>query len=472
MKTKHTWKSILALLLAAAMVCALIACGGSNEESEQEDDGDERLITTDTDAVVDMDGYEFTIASNFLLNEPVLSEITAAEAIFEEVRHRVEEDYNCTITILPMDVTVETVRSKIIAGDKIADIIDVSVGRILPMARAGYIIPLESVSGIDLGDSRWVEGYTNLTEFNGQHYGVNFMLPAEARSVMVYNRDVLKEAGITEDPQELMKNGEWTFDKLREMCKKITKDTNSDGVTDVYGMYFHREALFGLDLMLANGASLVKSVDGVATENYNTTEAITALNYLYDLVNTDKTAVYNRSGGKYVSEQTVVANFVAGQYGFFACESWMINQNIKPTCGDMDYGLVSLPMGPDADSYVCPSQSARNFCITSTNKDTDKTIIILNALARYTEEYGEEQDWWHFDLEKDYFQDGDEASVEAYITCLDNAAVDMGVGVTDLWSTFQETVIEDSIFNNKGTPASRIDSISGKYQSAIDAIYN
>ncbi len=468
---KHTWKRILALMLAMVMVCALAACGGKSGDDD-EDESNGKLNTGTNDAVVDMDGYEFTIASNFLLDEPVLSEITASEAIFEEVRHQVEKDYNCKITILPLDVTVENVRSKVIAGDKIADVIDVSVARILPMARAGYIVPLESVSGLDLEDSRWVKGYTNLTEFNGQHYGVNFMLPAEARSVMIYNRDLLKQCGITEDPQELMKKGEWTFDKLKEMCKKITKDNNGDGTTDTYGMYFHREESFGLDLILANGASLVKTVDGVAKENYNTPEAITALNYLYDLVNTDKTAVYSRSGGQYSSEQTVVANFVAGKYGFFACESWMINQNIKPICGDLNYGLVSLPKGPNADNYVCPSQNARNFCITSTNKDTEKTVTILNALARYLKAYGGEENWWHFDLEKDYFQEGDQASVEAYVTCLDNATVDLGVGVTDLWKTFQEVVIKDSIFNNKGTPASRIDSITGKYQSAIDAIYN
>lgn len=469
---KETLKRIFSFVLALIMVCSLAACGGKT--NDEEDDGDSTKLNTSTnDSVVDMEGYEFTIASSYLLDEPVLSEITAAEAIFEEIRHKVEKDYNCKITILPIQANnVENVRSKILAGDKIADIIDVSVANILPMARAGYIIPLESVEGLNLNDSRWVSGYTNLTEFNGQHYGINFMLPAEARSCMVYNRDILKQYGITEDPQELMKNGEWTFDKFREMCKALTKDTNSDGQTDVYGLLFHREEEFALDLMLANGASLVTSVDGVAQENFNTPETITALNFLYDLVNTDKSAVWNNSGGVYVSDKEIIANFVAGKYAFFACETWEINQSLKPVCGDMDYGLVSIPKGPDAEDYVCPSQNARNFCITSTNENVDKTVVILNALARYMEEYGGEENWWHYDLEKDYFQDGDTASVNAYITCLDNAAIDMGVGVTDLWETFQETVVKDSIFNNKGTPASRIESISGKYQSAIDAIYN
>ena len=101
---KHTWKRILALMLVVVMVCALAACG-SKSGGDDDDESDGKLNTDTNDAVVDMEGYEFTIASNFLLDEPVLSEITASEAIFEEVRHQVEKDYNCKITILPLDVT-------------------------------------------------------------------------------------------------------------------------------------------------------------------------------------------------------------------------------------------------------------------------------------------------------------------------------------------------------------------------------
>lgn len=72
----------------------------------------------------------------------------------------------------------------------------------------------------------------------------------------------------------------------------------------------------------------------------------------------------------------------------------------------------------------------------------------------------------------DYFQEGDTKSVEVFTSLLDNATLDLGVGVTDLWSNFKSTVIWDACYQNKGTPASKIESISGKYQSAVDAIYN
>ncbi len=461
-----TWKKVLALFLCIAMTFALAACG---DKDGDDNSGSGALNKKTDDSIVDMGGYEFTIASPFLVDDPDPSEITAAEAIFEEVRHKVEEDYNCKITILALDNTIENVRTKVLAQDKIADIIDVEGFNLLPMARAGYIVPLEKVEGLDITDSRYIQGYSSFTEFNGQHYGLNFMRPAEARVCMIYNRELLKEYGITEDPQELMKTNEWTFDKFREMCKTATRDTNNDGQNDTYGCYIALPETFGLSMISANNGRLVTTEGGVAKESYDSKEVLNALNFVYDLVNTDKTATYGEASGK-----DAIAKFSAGQYAFYYCETWEINQLLKPTCGDLDYGLISLPMGPDASGYVSPSENARNFCITSTNKDVDKTVIILNALARYTEEYGGEDDpdWWHYDLQMDYFQEGDTKSVEVFTSLLDNATLDLGVGVTDLWSNFKSTVIWDACYQNKGTPASKIESISGKYQSAVDAIYN
>lgn len=463
-----TWKRILAMCLCFIMMLGVSACGGGDAE----DDGSGKLNATTDDKVVDMEGYEFTIASNFLLDEPNLSEVTAAEAIFEEVRHKVEEDYNCKIKILAIDNTIENVRTKVLAGDKIADIIDVEGFNLLPMARAGYIIPLEGVEGLNIKDSRYIQGYSDFTEFNGKHYGLNFMRPAEARVCMIYNRDLLEKYGISEDPQELMKSNKWTFDKFREMCKTATRDTNGDGQNDSYGCYVALPETFGLSMISANNGKLVSTEGGVASESFNDAKVLNALNFVYDLVNKDKTVAYGDTFGSGFSEKDAIAKFVAGELAFFYCETWQINQLLKPTCGDLDYGLISLPMGPDASGYVSPSENARNFCITSTNKDVDKTVTILNALAKYTAEYGEGEDWWHYDLQMDYFQEGDTASVDVYTTLLDNATLDLGVGVTELWDNFKTSVIWEACYQNKGTPASKIEAITGKYQSTIDAVYN
>lgn len=474
MMKKNIWKKAMAVVLSAAIVLSMIGCGGGEAP---DDDGDGKLNANvssnkDYDTVVDMEGYEFTISSPFLLDEPVLSEITESEAIFEQVRRQVEQDYNCKITILPTNNTISDVRPKIMSGDKIADIIDVTAENAPVLARSGYIIPYETIDGIDLTDSRWVQGYTKLSEFNGEHYGVNFMQPAEVRTCLIYNRTLLKECGITEDPQELVLNNQWTFDKFREMCKNTTRDTNGDGTNDSYGLFVALPQLFNISMIAANGGSLVKMEGGVAKANYNTEGTLTALNYTCDLINTDKTVAYDPTGADAGKEKEFISRFVQGEYAFFFCESWQINQLLKPTAGDMDYGILPLPMGPDATDYVSPAENARFFCITSTNKEVEKTVIILNALARYIEAYGEEDEWWTYELSKDYFQEGDEKSIEIYKLILDKSHCDLGSSISDLWNYFRNQIGWVCCFENKSTPQSLIESIAGKYKSSIDAIYN
>ena len=465
-------KRVLSLLLAVSMAAIMIGC--SNTNGNNKNNSGNIAGKQSYDDVVDMDGYVFSIASNFLQNTPDFANLTDAEAIFETVRHKIEEKYNCTIQIIPSDNSIETIRTKVLGGDKIADLLDIDGTKITQLARSGYIVALDDIDGLNINDSRWISGYTRLTEFNGKHYGVNFMRPAEARVCLVYNRDLLKKFGVTEDPQQLVKDNKWTFDKFAEMAKACTRDTNGDGITDTYGIYTRLPNLFGMSMIAANGGKLVTMENGIAKESFTDNKVLTALNFVNKLVNEDKSfkIATEANSAASISSKEIAAHFANGEATFIYCESWVLNQAIKPVSGDIDYAILPLPMGPDASDYVSPAENARNFCISSTNKDVEKTVIIMNAIAKAVAEYGEGDDWWKYDVEADYFQMGDTESVEIYMSLIDKSTIDLGVGVTDLWNDFQTKVIGESIFSLKGTPASKIQSITGKYKNAIDSIYN
>ena len=74
----------------------------------------------------------------------------------------------------------------------------------------------------------------------GQYQGVSYALPVESNPIMMcVNKDLLEKEGIS-----IPESG-WTLADFYEICKKVTKDTNGDGMVDQYGItdYTWQQAL-------------------------------------------------------------------------------------------------------------------------------------------------------------------------------------------------------------------------------------
>lgn len=465
-------------MLVLTLTVGMVGCGNNNKDSQsgKADSGESKKDGKTDDSIVDLGGYEFTIGSGFLKDEPDMNAVTGAERAFEEARRQVEKDYNCKITIVSFKDDIESVRQKIMSGDKIADVLDYSVHSLLQSVRAGYVQSLDDIDGLYPDDSRWVKGYTNIAKYDGVSYGVNPMRPAEVRTCLVYNRDLLKACGVQEDIVQLVRDKQWTYDKFAEVAKKCTRDTNGDGKMDTYGLYTYDAGMLGVSLVNANGGSLVEVKDGVAKENYNSENTLNALNALSKWINEDKFVanIYTDKADLGVTTTEYAKHFAKGECAFLFCESWLVNQNIKKNAGDLDYGMVPLPLGPDADDYVSSAFNGRVFAIPSTNTENlDKTVVVLNALGRVMAGDETEDDaWWEYDVEMDYFQKGDTDSVEMYKLLLDKCDVDLGSAVPALLDDFKKKCVINPCFKSIGTPAAQIEAIAGQYQSTIDGLFN
>lgn len=83
----------------------------------------------------------------------------------------------------------------------------------------------------------------------GQYQGVSYALPVESNPIMMcVNKDLLEKEGIS-----IPESG-WTLEDFYEICKKVTKDTNGDGVVDQYGItdYTWQQALVAYGGHLTN----------------------------------------------------------------------------------------------------------------------------------------------------------------------------------------------------------------------------
>lgn len=457
------------MLLVAALVFSVTACGGNSGDNNSKINVG--AAGGSYDEVVDLNGYVFTAVNPFLMDDPDPNKTTYAEQIFEEVRRKVEKEYNCTIKIVKPGNgdLVSDLKTKVMSGDKVGDLYNLYALHLIPSIRNGVLQDMSKIAGLDTTDERWVSAITDIATYGGGVYALEFMRPTEVRTSLVYNKQVLKNMGVTEDLPQLVRDKQWTFDKWREIMKKCTKDTNGDGENDVWGLYSNAVKWFPWSMIAANGGNvLTVHEDGSVTETLNDTKVANALQFYYDIVNVDKVVQKVGPG----TDTECASQFLSGKWAFLSCETWLIDQQIKKlNTSNVEYGLVPMPMGPDATDYASNADNMRMWAITTTNKDTDKTVPVLNALARYTYNYGEGE-WWNDGVMLDYFNEGDTDSVEMYNLTLSKSCIDYGHMITDIEDAMDTDIRATTIFKRRGTVASVLNSLHGTFNEAISARFN
>lgn len=110
----------------------------------------------------------------------------------------------------------------------------------------------------DFDESKYFESALQTGNYQESQYA----LPYESNpQLMFVNKTLLKKEGIK------IPNNQWTLDDFYEICQKVTKDSNGDGVIDQYGCYNYD----WLDSVYSHGATLFNEE---GTECYLSQEAV------------------------------------------------------------------------------------------------------------------------------------------------------------------------------------------------------
>ncbi|MBE3576115.1 MAG: extracellular solute-binding protein [Limnochordales bacterium] len=91
------------------------------------------------------------------------------------------------------------------------------------------LTPLITRDKIDL--SQYFQPALDVTTFRGMRYGLPIVMFTDA---LIYNVDLFNEAGLPHPPHDY-NDTSWTWEKYLEYSKKLTRDTNGDGVPEVWG---------------------------------------------------------------------------------------------------------------------------------------------------------------------------------------------------------------------------------------------
>lgn len=159
---------------------------------------------------------------------------------------------------------------------------------------------------VDFDDPIWQE--TGAKEdidkmlYDGHVY--NLTNKSHNLGVMFYNQRLISEAGL-EEPAELQKRGEWTWEKFKEYLDATTMDTTGDGVTDVYGMVNTGD--FPIALFASTGELHIEYENNTFVNNMKSQKIQDAANFLFEIGN---------NGAQYMSLGDPVAEFLNGKAAF------------------------------------------------------------------------------------------------------------------------------------------------------------
>ncbi|MCQ2575857.1 MAG: extracellular solute-binding protein [Treponema sp.] len=246
--------------------------------------------------------------------------------------------------------------------------------------KANLFYDLSKITSVDYTNAKkYDQGVTKKLMKGSSYYAFNWGKP-EPKNGMYFNKRILQEAGFDPDlPYDLQKEGKWTWATFEDMCKKLTRDTDNDGVIDVYAMSsFNSE--FTYAALDSNGGSIIgRDANGKYFNNAGSEKSMEAWNWIAYMF-----ANYQLPQPEGANWDYFYTAFMNGETAFLADQQY--NGNPGGRFGEMadDWGFVCFPLGPSG-SGVYRTLHDSNMCVIPSCYDAERANNIAKAVDLWLE---------------------------------------------------------------------------------------
>ncbi|MBO2517335.1 MAG: hypothetical protein CW338_08710 [Clostridiales bacterium] len=312
----------------------------------------------------------------------------------------INEKYNCNLTFVTTGdwhSYMSVVNISLVNGEKIADAFYAAFGTAVPKwADKGMIVPLDDY--FDFDDELWNQDCNDAWIYKGHHYCITNWDDAVGH-VILFNKRICAENGITDEYlYDLQRNGEWTWDKLRELAIRCTKDTNNDGAIDVYGYGSYGTCPTCPEPYLyANGTTPVTKDENYHYHyNLDDPRVIEAIQFCYDLYWNDRVCYMgSNDAGSWEGMWRL------GKTAFYEVASWNMADYFEDLEDD-EIGILMIPMGPSATDYVNAESMPSGICMQPMVEDKEAIAAIV---YEWTRDYDWRMPWTQVDQWENYVFD-------------------------------------------------------------------
>ena len=242
-----------------------------------------------------------------------------------------------------------------------------------------------NMPNVDFTKKYWNQSMTEYLNINGyMPFAANdFIIPDPC--FLTFSKDLLREYAL-ENPYEIVKSGKWTWDKLTEMAKRVSKDVNGDGKyneEDLYGFVGELDWQFVNAMYSCDQRLMKKDIenDGRYVLDLNTSKAQIIVTQLSDLLfvgNQSFTYVYDarNTGKSYLPFDSGRALFYMNQPNFV--------KELRAT--DFDFGILPYPKFDEQQENYITLNWAGVMCAPMNISNPEKVGAVVEYLGAKSRE--------------------------------------------------------------------------------------
>lgn len=405
MKKKH-----LSLFLATLLFClpVLSACGDGDKDDEKDNssttvgNGVETTTAPETSLLdtlprEDYGNYEFHILAT--MHDWAVCNMTAEEMTGEVINDAIFKRQLAVEDRLKIKLVEEIgggvanrLNNAVMAQTHEYDLCNIATSEALNAYQKGYVVDQNEIETMNLDNPWWEKDLNDTLNMGGVQYitfGQSNLVYYNSFYIIAFNKQMITDLGL-ENPHDLVKSGDWTWDKMYEMMQAAANDLNGDGTytigEDTIGFTGHVNHM--RNLLLSSGETITQTdADGNPTYNGLTERYINGYEkFMQYFIESPIAAVTGCSPNHFTGftatagVKSYVDAFNRG-YSLFSATGTYEVMALRES--NMEYGLVIMPKyDKDQLDYVAPVYSAADgMVIPSTTPDLDRVGVIMETLG-------------------------------------------------------------------------------------------
>lgn len=387
---------LLTFILAGIMLTSVCACDGGTDT-----DGDITDTVTETEANLYPAGIEpcnynmefHVLAPAFgLYNDYFFNDGEQADAMDKAIYERelaVEEHLGIDITYEinsdgrwnGIDQIRPAVQQMVMSGDDTYQLVLTHcINGVQAMITEELLLDMNTID-INFEGEWWNHiANKNLSVKDKQFYAVSDYMIADPNAVL-FNKQMIDEYNL-DDPYELVRDGEWTIDKMMEMMEAVTVE-NGDSRWDINDQYgFAAPDNWNLTpFIYSSGLTLLdKNDEGEFAFVFDTPRVYDFTEKLHTLFHSDSTFIYSYNNNVY-DETTLDIDKGRSLFNIMPIHDLYLLRDSK-----VEYGILPYPKLDDmVDGYYTNDWSGM-MCVPLTAQNTDMIAKAIDLLGYYSME--------------------------------------------------------------------------------------